>query len=386
MCGQKKEAPKLHLQDFFSSGYSPNQKQQNKLMTYTKNRPLTLEDIPVRERRINFLSQNLYSIGIDFSGSSLKKSLIDWENLNLDEESLKKLNQSKAKISAIKLFSQLEEKASELNKIRRDIYSYTVFCEGERVVGESRIGNVLEKINFLYDEAARLRQELEEDKSEGLEELVSSLWDFYSTPTFNMLPSEIKSRLNQVRDTFRAEVNTEQLLQVEVKIEKRKSLEEQIKESAELSEQIARREAARNEEAEALALRRIQQQQQESLEKFQSQIFEEVKEEIAIILATQIENIANFDIDKNNALMKKKLEKHLERLTTLSEFDFDGSFVKAKEGLETLKKTWDNHVKGEGHNLLKTQLDLLKADLNHKLSAVNEKETPQLEIDELYYD
>ncbi len=355
-------------------------------MTYTQERPLALGDIPVRERKIDLLCQNLYSIDINFSGTSLKKSLVDWDNLNLDSESLEKLNQSKAKISAIKLFSQLEEKASELNKIRQDIYSYTVFCEGERVVGESRIGEVLEKINLLYEEAVRLREELEEHKSEGLEDLVNSLRDFYNTPIFKMLPSEIESRLNQVRETFGAEVNTTQLLQVEVKIEKRKSLAEQIKESAELSEQIARREAARNEEAEALALRRIQQQQQENLEKFQSQIFEEVKEEIAIILATQIENITNFDIDKNNALMKKKLAKHLERLTTLSEFDFDGSFIKAKEGLEALKQTWDNHVKGEGHQLLKDQLNLLKADLNHKLSAVSEKEAPQLEIDELYYD
>lgn len=356
------------------------------MTTSTQVRPLELKDIPVRQKRLDLLCQNLYTVKINFSGTSLKKSIIDWESLNFDTESQKALANSKTKISAIPLFEKLEEYARELDKLRREIYSYTIVCEGERVATDNRIGVILEKVAELYDRANQLRVELEASKSEGLGLLLETMRSFYQTPAFKLLPSQIAERLEQVRQIFNSNVQINQLLQVEVHLECRKSLEEQISESAELSEQIARRETAKNAEAEAIALRTIQQQQRESLERFQTEIFEDVREEIAQILAVQIENIAKFDVEKNNALFKKKLATHLERLTTLADFDFNGSFVSAKEGLEQLSQSWKAHRKGCNSEKLKQQLQALKSDLQSKLTAVYQKETPAVDFVQLYYD
>lgn len=353
-------------------------------MTTIQTPHLSLENISVKERKLNLLSQNLYSIRIEFNGLSLKKSLIDWDNLNLDEESKLSLQQSKAKISAIPLFDKLEESASQLKKLRREIYTYTIVSEGQRVTTDSRIGIVLEKTNHLYQEAKRLKEKLESHKEEGLQTLLDTVRNFYQTPVFQLLPSEIEDRLAETARLFESSVEINKLLEVEVNIECYKSLEQQLEESSKLSQQIARRQNARNAEAEAFALKRIQQQQRESLEKFQSQIFEDVRREIAEILAVQIDNLRKFDIDKNNALIKNKLQVHLERLTTLAEFDFDGSFVSAKKGLKNLALAWGDRRRGDRDLLI--ELDLLKADLNQKLAAINKEEARPIEFCQLYYD
>ena len=109
-------------------------------MTYITAAPIAVEAIAINDRNMNLLSQNLYSVDMNFNGISLQKSIISWDNFNLDEESKQNLVGSKAKISALPLFSRLEEYGSELQKIRNEIHKYTVFSEGQRVAITSRIG------------------------------------------------------------------------------------------------------------------------------------------------------------------------------------------------------------------------------------------------------
>ena len=347
----------------------------------------SVQNIRTLNRDLNLLDSNLYSVDIHFSGFMLSQAILDWDSLSLDAESKKKLKESKTRISAIPLFANLSELGKELTKLRTQIYTKTILCEGQRVTTEAKIGKVLEEINSLYNKADELRNQLEEQKEEGLEKLRVEVRSFLEAPIFQLLPSEIEERLVEVEQIFYEKVRPFELLKVTVDLNKKVSLSKQIETSTELSEAIARRETARNSEAEALALRRINSEKETEIIAFNSRITEDIKNEITEIIATQLEGIKGFEIDKNNALTKKKLDKHLDRIDTLMSFNLGDSqnFATAKAGLEKLHEAYEQHNLGNKSSL-NEKLASIRAELDNSLNDTQVEEAPTIKVRKLSFD
>ena len=332
-------------------------------------------------RNLKLLNRTLYRFQISITGASRSTS-IKWEDLELDEASLSYLKQSKVKLSNFSIFSKLDEYASELAKKRRAIEDKTIFVENNRVVTEKNLEAVLIDYQELLELAASFRANLQLEYDEGLAEFTERVTKLLSTPKFGLTPEQIEAKVALIKTKFISKEEIDSLLIVKVEFYEIPALSEQIQEQTKLAEKYAELQTAKNQEAAAAAMAQIQEQQRRELEATRQGMYGIVRQEISKMIATQIEAIANFEVGKANKCIKNKLDKHLARLETLVDMDFDGSFANANAKLQELRTAMESEA---DETSLEAQLIKLRQELRTSLETVSVAEIPTLDVAELEF-